>query len=65
MAVQNTRNYLVIQWLLLVISVGLTIATVVDLVGGATGSSLWIAVFCWPIVAVSAVIGIVRHSAKN
>lgn len=65
MAPRNPRVYVGIQWALLVISLFLTVATIVDLAQGATGSSLWIAVVCWPIVAIAAVVGIVRYRGQS
>ena len=57
---KNPKRFIVLQIVFIVIAVILTVASIIDLVSGQTGTSIWIGVVCWPIVAVLSAVQIVQ-----
>ena len=51
-----------LQWISFVVGIALTVVAVYDIVGGQHNISVWIAIICWPLVAVLSAVQLVRLS---
>lgn len=60
MTMPTPKGFLTIQAGLLVLSIGLAVVSITDLVSNG-GVSAWIGSVCWPIVAICSAWQLVRH----
>lgn len=64
MATRNPRlrnsSLRTLQWVSLVIGVLLTALALYDLSNGERSISVWVALVCWPIVAIASIVQLVR-----